>query len=109
MYSFHLFLISSIIRGKTREFFKKIGAIKGTFCPKTGTIKDRNGRDLVDAEEIKNRWKEYMEELYKKDLNEPDNYDDVLSHPEPDILESEVKQALGSTAVNKAVDVMEFQ
>ena len=91
------------------NLFRKTGNIKGIFCPKMGTIKDRNGRDLVDAEEIKNRWKEYMEELYKKDLNEPDNYDDVLSHPEPDILESEVKQALGSTAVNKAVDVMEFQ
>ena len=74
-----------------------------------GTIKDRNGRDLLDAEEIKNRWKEYTEELYKKDLNEPDNYDGVLSHPEPDILECEVKRALGSTAVNKAVDETEFQ
>ena len=73
------------------------------------TRKDKNGRDLVDAEEIKSRWKEYMEELYKKDLNEPDNYDDVLSHPEPNILECEVKRALGSTAVNKAVDAMEFQ
>ena len=66
------------------------------------TIKDRNSRDLVDAEEIKNRWKEYIEELYKKDINEPDNCDGVVSHPEPDILESEVKWALGSTAINKA-------
>ena len=66
-----------------------------------GTIKDKNGRDLVDAEETKKRWKEYMEELYKKDLNEPDYYDGVVSHPEPDILECEVKWAL-RTAVNKA-------
>ena len=67
-----------------------------------GTIKNRNSRDLVDAEEIKKRWKEYMEELYKKDLNELDNYDGVVSHPEPDILECEVKLVLGSTAVNRA-------
>ena len=66
-----------------------------------GTIKNRNGRDLVDAEEIKKRWKEYMEELYKKDLNELDNYDGVVSQPEPDILEHEVKRALGNSAVNK--------
>ena len=66
------------------------------------TIKDRNERDPVDVEEIKKRWKEYMEELYKKDLNEPDNHDGVVSQPEPDILEDEVKWALGSTAVNKA-------
>ena len=76
--------------------------MKGTFCPKMGKIKDRNDSDLVDAEESKKRWKEYMEELYKKDLNEPDNYDGVVSHPELDILECEVKWALGSTAVNKA-------
>ena len=67
-----------------------------------GTIKDRNGKDLIEAEEIKKRWKEYTEELYKKDLNELDNYDGLVSHPEPDMLESEVKWALGSTAVNKA-------
>ena len=67
-----------------------------------GTIKNRNSRDLVDAEEIKKRWKEYMEELYKKDLNELDNYDGVVSHPEPDILESKVKWALGNTSFNKA-------
>ena len=65
-----------------------------------GTIKNKNGRVLVDAEEIKKRSKEYMEELYKKDLNEPDYYDGVISHPEPDILESKVKWALGSSAVN---------
>ena len=67
-----------------------------------GTIKDRNGRDIVDGEEIKKRWEEYTEELFKKDLNELDNYDGVVSHPEPDILECEVKRALKSTAVNKA-------
>ena len=66
------------------------------------TVKDRNGRDLVDAEEIKKRWKEYTEELYKKDLNELDNYDGLVSHPEPDMLESEVKWALGSITTNKA-------
>ena len=67
-----------------------------------GTIKDRNGRDLVDDEEIKKRWKEFVEELYKKDLNEPDYYKGVASSPEPDILECEVKQALVSATVNKA-------
>ena len=72
------------------------------FHPKTGTTKDRNGRDLVDTEEIKKRWQEYTEELYKKDLNEPVNYDGVISHPEPDILECEVTWALESTAVNKS-------
>ena len=66
------------------------------------TIKDRNVRDLVDSEEIKKRWKEYMEELYKKGLNELDYHDGVVSHPEPDILECEIKWALGSTSVNKA-------
>ena len=89
-------------RGKTRDLFRKIGDIKGTFGPNMSTIKDRNGRDLVDAEEVKNRWKEYTEELHKKDLNEPDYYDGVVGHPKPDSLESEVKWALGSTAVNKA-------
>ena len=80
----------------------KIGNIKGTFHPKMSTIKDRNGRDLVDTEEIKKRQKEYMEELYKKkNLNEPDNYNGVVCHPEPDIMECEVKRALESTAVNK--------
>ena len=74
-----------------------------------GTIKDKNGRDLVDAEEIKKRWKEYMEELYKKDSDVPDDYDGVVSHPEPDILDSEVKWALGSIAVNKASGAIELQ
>ena len=88
-------------RGKTRDPFRKTGNIKGVFCPKMGTIKDINGRDLVDTEEIKKRWKEYTE-LYKKDPNEPDYYDGVVSHPEPNNLESKVRWALGSTAVNKA-------
>ena len=89
-------------RGKTRDLFRKTGNIKGAFCPKMGTIKDKNGRDLVDAEEIKKQWKENTEELYKKDLNEPDYYDGVFSHPEPDILECKVQWALRSNAVNKA-------
>ena len=80
----------------------KIGNINGAFNPKMGTIKDKNGRDLVDAEEIKKRWKDYMEELYRKDLNEPDYNDGVVNLPKPDILDSEVKWALRSTAVNKA-------
>ena len=87
---------------KTRELFRKIGNINGAFHPKTGTIKGKNGRDLVDVEEIKKRWKKYMEELYKKDLNEPDYYEGVISHPEPDILECKVKWALRNTAVHKA-------
>ena len=88
--------------GKTRDPFRKTGNIKGTFHPKMGTIKDKNGRNLVDTEEIKKRWKEYIEELYKKDINEPDCYGGVVSHPEPDILERGVKWTLRSTAVNKA-------
>ena len=77
-------------RKKTRDLFRKIRDIKRIFHPKMGTIKDRNGRDLEDAEEIKKRWKEYTEELYLKNLNELNYYDGVVSHPEPDILESEV-------------------
>ena len=88
--------------GKTRNLFKKIGNIKGTFHPKMDTMKDKNGRNLVDTEEIKKRWKEYMEELYKKDTNEPGYHNVVVSHPEPDILEYKVKWTLRSTAVNKA-------
>ena len=88
--------------GKTRDPFRKTGNIKGTFHPKMGTIKDKNGKDLEDAEEIKKRQKEYMEELYKKNLNELDYYNGVVSHPKPDILECKVKWALRSTAVNKA-------
>ena len=80
----------------------KIGNIKGTFHPKMGTVKERNGKDLIEAEEIKKRWKEYAEELYKKDINDPDSYDDVVTHSEPDILQCEVKQALGNTAVTES-------
>ena len=84
--------------GKTRDVFKKIRDTKGTFHAKMGSIKDRNGMDLTEAEDIKKRWQEYTEELYKKDLHNPDNHDDVLTHThlEPDILECEVKWALGS-------------
>ena len=71
--------------GKTGDLFKKIGDTKGTFHTKMGTIKDRNGKDLTEAEEIKKKWQEYTEELYKKDLNDPDNYDGVITHLEPDI------------------------
>ena len=77
--------------GKTRDLFKKIRDTKGTFHAEMGTIKDRNGMDLTEAEDIKKRWQEYTEELYKRGLNDPDNYDDVISLLEPDILECEVK------------------
>ena len=95
--------------GKTRDFFKKIRDTKGPFHAKMGTIKDRNGRDLIEAEDIKKKWQEYTEELYKKDLHDPDNHDGVFTNLEPDILECEVKWALESIAMNKAVEVMEFQ
>ena len=88
--------------GKTRDLFKKIRDTKGTFHAKMGLIKDRNGMDLTEAEGTKKRWQEYTEELYKKDLHDPDNYDGVITHLEPDILESEVKWALGSIITNKA-------
>ena len=78
-------------RRKIRDFSKKIGHIKGIFCPKMGTIKDINGKSLLVFEEIKARWKEYMEELYNKDPDEADDYNGVVSYPEPDILESVVK------------------
>ena len=87
--------------GKTRDLFKKIRAFKGIFHAKMGTIKDRNGTDLTEAEDIKKRWHEYTE-LYKKDLHDPDNHDGVTTHLEPDILECEVKWALGSITMNKA-------
>ena len=74
-------------REKTRDLFRKIGNIKGAFCPKMGTIKDRNGMDPTEAEDIKKRWQEYTEELYKKDIHDPDNHDGVITHLEPDILE----------------------
>ena len=88
--------------GKTRDLFKKIRDTKGTFHAKMGSIKDRNGMDLTEAEDIKKRWQEYTEELYKKDLHEPDNHDDVVTHLEPDILECEVKWVLESIIMNKA-------
>ncbi|XP_060986766.1 stAR-related lipid transfer protein 6 isoform X1 [Dama dama] len=88
--------------GKTRDLFKKIKDTKGTFHAKIGSIKDRNGRDLTEAEDIKKRWQEYTEELYKKDLHDPDNHDGVITHLEPDILACEVKWALGSITMNKA-------
>ena len=90
--------------GKTRDLFKKIGDTKGTFHTKMGTIKDRNGMDLKEAEDIKKRQQEYTEELYKKDLHDPDNHDGVITHLEPDILECEVKWALGSLTMNKACE-----
>ena len=88
--------------GKIQDFFKKIRDTRGTFHAKMGTIKDRNVMDLTKAEDIKKRWQEYTEELYKKDLHDPDNPDDVITHLEPDILECEVKWALGSITMNKA-------
>ena len=88
--------------GKTRDLFKKIRDTKGIFHAKMGTIKDRNGMDLTEAEDTKNRWYTYTEELYKKDLHDPDNHDGVITHLEPDILECEVKWALGSITVSKA-------
>ena len=88
--------------GKTRDLFKKIRATKGTFHAKMGTIKDRNGMDLKEAEDIKKRWEECTEGQYQKDLPDPDNHDGVITHLEPDILESEVMWALGSITKNKA-------
>ena len=82
--------------GKTRDLFKKIRDTKGKFHAKMGTIKDRNSMDLTEAEDIKKRWQEYTEDLYKNDLHNPDNHDDVITHLEPDILECKVKWALGS-------------
>ena len=88
--------------GKTRDLFKKIRDTKEIFHAKMGSIKDRNGLDLTEAEDIKKRWQEYTEELYKKDLHDSDNHDDVITNLEPDILESEVKWALESITMNKA-------
>jgi len=95
--------------GKTRDLFKKIRDTKGTFYAKTGSIKDRNGMDLTEAEDIKKRWQEYTEELYKKDPHNPDNHDGVITHLEPDILQCEVKWAVGSNTTNKASGSDEFQ
>ena len=91
--------------GKTRDLFKKIRDTKGTFHAKMGSIKDRNCMDLTEAEDIKKRWQGYTEELYKKDLHDPDNHDGVIAHLEPDILECEVKWALGSI-INKKASVI---
>ena len=88
--------------GKTRYFFKKIRDTKGTFHAKMGSVKDRNGMDLTEAEDIKKRWQEYIEEQYKKDLHDPDNHNGVITHLEPDILEYKVRWALGSITMNKA-------
>ena len=88
--------------GKTRELFKEIRATKGTFHEKMGTVKDRNCVDLTEAEDIKKRWQEYTEELYKKELHDQDNHDGLITHLEPDILECEVKWALESITMNKA-------
>ena len=87
--------------GKTRDLFKKIRDTKGTFHAKMGSVKDQNGMDLTEAEDIKKRWQEYIE-LYKKDLYNPDNHDGVITHLAPDILECKVKWALGSITMNKA-------
>ena len=88
--------------GKTRDLFKKIRDIKGTFHAKMGLIKDRNGMDLTEAEDIKKRWQEYTEELYRKDIPDPDKHDGVITHLEPDLLECEVKWSLGGITMNKA-------
>ena len=88
--------------GKTRDLFQKIRDTKGTFHAKMGLIKDRNGMDLTEAEDIKERWQEYTEELYKKVPQDPDNHNGVITHLAPDILECEVKWALGSIIMNKA-------
>ena len=103
--------------GKTRDLFKKIRDTKGTFHAKMGSIKDRKGMDLTEAEDIKKRWQEYTEKLYKKELHDQDNHDGVITHLETDILECEVKWALGSinflsistSLRTKLVEVMEFQ
>ena len=95
--------------GTTRDLFKKIRDTKGTFHDKMDTIKDRNDMDLTETEDSKKRWQEYTEELYQKDLPDPDNHAGVITHLKPDILECEVKWALGSITINKKlVEVMEF-
>ena len=88
--------------GKTRDLVKKIRDTKGIFHAKMGTLKDKNGMNLTEAEDIEKRWQEYTEELYKKDLHKPDNHNGVITHLEPDILEREVKWAFGSITTNKA-------
>ena len=88
--------------GKTRDLFKKIRDTKGIYHVKMGSIKDRNGLNLTEVEDIKKRWQEYTEKLYKNDLHDPDNHNDIITHLEPDILEGKVKRALGSISINKA-------
>ena len=88
--------------GKTRDLFKKIRGTTGTFHAKMSSIQDRNGTDLTETEDIKKRWQEHTQELYKKDLHNPDNHDGMITHLEPDILECEVKGALGSITMNNA-------
>ena len=95
--------------GKTRDIFKKSRDTKGKFHAKMSTIKNKKCMDLRETEDIKKRWQEYTEELYKKDLHDPDNNDGVITHQEPHILECEVKWVLGNITTNKIVDVMEFQ
>ena len=95
--------------GKTRDLIKKIRGTEGMFHAKMGTIKDRNGMGLTEAQDIKKRWQEYTEELHKKDLHNPDNHLGVITHLEPDILECEIRSALGSITAKKAGGVMEFQ
>ena len=95
--------------GKTRDLFKIIRDTKGAFYAKMGSIKDRNGRDLTEAEDTKKWWQEYTKELYRKDLHDPDNHDGVVTHLDPDILECEVKWVLGSITTTKLVEVMESQ
>ena len=92
----------NIRMGKTRDFFKKIRDTKGTFHAKMGTISEINGMDLTEIEDIKKRWREYTEDLYKKDLDDSDNHNGVITHLEPDIVECEVRWALGSITMNKA-------
>ena len=95
--------------GKTRDLFKKIRDTKGTFDAKMGSTKDRNGIVLTEAEDIKKRWQEYTEELYKKDLQNADNHNGVITHLEPDILQCEVKWSLEASLQTKLVEVMGFQ
>ena len=95
--------------GKDQRSLEKIRDTKGTFHAKMGSIKDRNGMDLTEADDIEKRWQEYTEELYRKDLHNPDNHDGVITHLEPDILECEVKWALGSITMNKVRGGMKFQ
>ena len=101
----------SLILELAHNYFhlQSIRDTKGRFHAKTGSIKDRNGMDLTEAEDIKKRWQEYTEELYKKELHDPDNHDGVITHLEPDIMECKVKWVLGSIITNKGREVMEFQ